>query len=115
MYILFDTERLRSVMENLVRNAVESSTEDSKIEINTFADKRTVTVCVLDRGGGISEEIRKHLFDPFFTTKVRGSGIDLSISKRFAEAAGGSIEFVERKGGGTKARLVLKKYYAGLH
>jgi len=109
IYILFDRDRLRSIIENLIQNAAESCNGDSKIEIKVKRDKKTVTISVLDRGSGISPEVRAHLFEPFFTTKAQGSGIGLSISRRFAEAAGGRIELISRHGGGTEARVTLKR------
>lgn len=109
VYILFDSDRLRSILENLIQNAAESGEESLEVEIRVQADKKTVTISVLDRGSGIPEEIGKHLFDPFFTTKVNGSGIGLSISKRFIEASGGRIELINRKGGGTEARITVKR------
>ncbi|RKX86832.1 MAG: hypothetical protein DRP57_00530 [Spirochaetes bacterium] len=109
IYILFDRERLRSIIENLIQNAAESCDGGSRIEIKVKTDKKTVTISVLDRGSGISPEIRAHLFEPFFTTKAQGSGIGLSISRRFVEAAGGRIELISRHGGGMEARVTLKR------
>jgi len=109
-YVSFDPDRLRSVIENLVKNAIESgagSGEDAVVRITKT--KNLVTVSVLDRGPGIDPDIEKKVFDPFFTTKTTGSGIGLAISKRFVEAANGIISLSPREGGGTEAKIVLKR------
>jgi len=115
--VRMDPERLRSVLENLVRNAIESGTEGSgadgvSIEARVCGSG-SVVVDVLDRGSGLSAEAAARLFDPFFTTKSRGTGIGLSICRRFAEAAGGSVALEQRTGGGCRARLSLPAADAG--
>ena len=108
--ITFDPELLRSVVENLVRNAHESYDEESAdrpVEVELFHEKGHVVISVLDRGRGIPPDLSEKVFDPFFTDKVHGSGVGLSISRRFVEAAGGTLTLAERRGGGTEARVTL--------
>jgi len=111
-----DKDRLRSAFENLIRNALESGGPPENIDVSiTPAVKNggksgRVTVCVLDRGKGIAKEDMGRLFDLFFTRKSMGSGIGLSICKRFVEAAGGSIRLENREEGGAAARVVLPVY-----
>ena len=66
-----------------------------------------VVLSVLDRGKGIPPGRAEELFDPFVTDKIGGSGIGLSISRRFVEAAGGSLRLLPREGGGAEARVTL--------
>ncbi len=107
--VSFDRERLRSVIENLVRNGLESDTSGGPVEVQLAPAKGGVTLSVLDRGGGVERKDRERVFDPFFTTKLNGSGIGLAITRRFVEAAGGSIGLFPREGGGTEARVTLRK------
>jgi two-component system sensor histidine kinase HydH len=109
--IVIDADRARSVFENLLKNAVESSsTRDPQVEVRITTDKRNfVHIYVMDRGDGISVEDSKKIFDPFFTTKIHGSGIGLSISQQFVKARGGNIRLYPRDGGGTVAEVVLPK------
>lgn len=110
--IRFDRQRLRSVLGNLLNNALESqdaSTEQEPVEIFVSALKGKIEIAVLDRGEGISEEKADKIFDPFYTSKINGSGVGLSISKRFVEAAGGRLSVQNRKGGGSEARIVLPR------
>jgi signal transduction histidine kinase len=108
--IRFDRQRLRSVLENLISNALESeeaSTTRKPVEIAVCASRSRVEIAVLDRGEGIPEEAGDKIFDPFYTGKTSGSGVGLSISKRFVEAAGGELRVRNRKEGGTEAIIVL--------
>jgi len=102
-----DPQRLRSVLENLINNALESG--DGEVEVSCGAQRNRAEVAVLDRGAGIPPEVRAKVFDPFFTSKTKGSGIGLAIARRFVEAAGGEIELEDRTGGGTAARVLLPR------
>jgi signal transduction histidine kinase len=122
--VSFDPDRLRSVLENLIANARESMAadgadpagepaaprEDRRVEVRLQRLKGRAILSILDRGRGLPAGWRKEeLFDPFFTTKTRGSGIGLSLCRRFVEEAGGRIELLERSGGGVEARITLKE------
>ena len=102
-----DPERLRSIVENLVRNALESGgrTEDIRIRLDGDADRARLEI--LDRGRGIEGANVDRLFDPFYTTKSSGSGIGLAVSRRFARAAGGEVVIETREGGGARSLLFL--------
>jgi two-component system sensor histidine kinase HydH len=105
--VSMDPERLRSVLENLLRNAIEAGGPEEAISIEAGSHEGAVRIDVLDRGTGLAPEAKARLFDPFFTTKSRGTGIGLSICERFVAAAGGRISLEPREGGGCRARLVL--------
>ncbi len=134
--VRFDRQRLRSVLENLINNALESveqlraagpagrEAEDppagpespetvkalpAPVEIAISAAKSRVEISVLDRGEGIPGELLQKIFDPFYTSKTSGSGVGLAIAKRFVEAAGGGLSLQNRKGGGTEATIVLNR------
>jgi two-component system sensor histidine kinase HydH len=105
-----DPDLLRSVVENLVRNARESYPDGDgrrEIELALTREKALLVVTVKDRGKGIPPELREKVFDPFFTDKVQGSGVGLSLSRRFIDAAGGTVTLQARDGGGTEARVTL--------
>ncbi|HTP57738.1 MAG TPA: ATP-binding protein [Spirochaetia bacterium] len=108
--VSMDPDLLRSVVENLVRNASESYPDGDgsrEIELSLRREKSVAVITVKDRGKGISAELREKVFDPFFTDKVQGSGVGLSLSRRFVEAANGTITLQARSGGGTEARVTL--------
>jgi two-component system sensor histidine kinase HydH len=115
--IRMDAERARSVFENILRNAMESGGPAEAVGVRierVGGSGKTgrggggiVAVSVFDRGRGIAPADRERIFDPFFTSKSAGTGIGLSISKRFVEAAGGRIETEDREGGGLVVRVLL--------
>ena len=108
-YVMFDEVRARSVFENLMKNASESTVDrnpDVEVEVSR-GRKKSVEIEIRDRGDGLPKELTETLFDPFFTTKTKGSGIGLSISRQFVVAAEGKLSLESRNGGGTVARVVL--------
>jgi two-component system sensor histidine kinase HydH len=111
--VLADPDRLRSVLENLIRNALESGSPPQNIEASLRGGAKfggRIIISILDRGKGIAKEDQSRLFDLFFTRKSRGTGIGLSICKRFVDAAGGSISLENREGGGAEARVILSEF-----
>ena len=110
LFVRFDRERLRSVLDNLIRNAIESTVDSSPVQVIAEASSaREATVRILDRGAGIAADQRTRVFDPFYTTKSKGSGIGLAICRRFVAAAGGTLELRPRADGGTEAVVTLPR------
>lgn len=110
VYAEADPEKLRSVVENLVGNALEANEEagsEEEVTLSLLREEGAAAISVCDRGSGIPEEISERVFDPFFTTKTQGSGVGLAISRRFVEATGGSLTFAPRQGGGTCFTIML--------
>ncbi|MBN2546906.1 MAG: HAMP domain-containing histidine kinase [Spirochaetes bacterium] len=111
-YIInFDTDRLRSIIENIILNAIESSKEantDSPVIINVIKEKDYIIISVLDSGIGLKTCDKEKLFDAFYTTKINGSGIGLAMVKRFIEASDGSVKIVQKKEGGVEVKLKVK-------
>jgi two-component system sensor histidine kinase HydH len=115
--ILMDSDRARSVFENILRNALESGGPEMALKVliarsgsGSGKGANRILITVLDRGKGIPPAELKRVFDPFFTRKGTGTGIGLSISKRFTEAAGGELILENREGGGIAARITLPEY-----
>ncbi len=110
--ILFDKDRLRSVLENLLKNAVESCEgRDPQVEVEITLDRKNIYhIFIRDRGDGIKKGDTEKLFDPFYTTKIHGSGIGLSISRQFLRARGGDIKLYPRTGGGSVAEVTISKF-----
>ena len=118
--VFMDSERARSVFENIVRNALESGSAENAIGASirrhsagssgNSGDNSIVVISIYDRGRGIAEGDLKRVFDPFFTSKSAGTGVGLSIGKRFVEAAGGTIVIENREGGGVMVSVALKEY-----
>ena len=103
----FDREKIRQVVINLLKNAMEASAEGGKINLNISADKSNFTIRVEDEGKGIPPGEIEKIFKEFYTTKSEGSGLGLSISKRIVDAHGGKIYFDPKVKKGATAVVVL--------
>ena len=105
LMIRMDHERFRSVIENILTNALESGSKAEDISIRLRPQGRKAVIIVQDRGRGIPDEEYQKLFNPFFTTKSKGSGGGLSIVKSFMEAVDGKICIRSEMGIGTEVCL----------
>ena len=92
-----DSKRLRQVIHNLVKNAIEAleQREDPRILVATRLvedeDTPSVELFVEDNGQGIQPDLIGRLFDPYVTSKTKGTGLGLSIVKKIIEEHGGII------------------------
>lgn len=107
-----DRTRIRQVILNLMSNAVRF-TEVGGITITVTRQDQQVLVSVSDTGPGIAPEDAGRIFEPFWQgTKPLwrdkgGSGLGLSISKRFVELHGGRMWFESKPGIGTSFFFTL--------
>ena len=97
--------RIRSVIINLITNAVHAMKDGGEITIkakNEF-DRKGFSFQVIDTGEGIPQNIITKIFDPFFTTKEvgKGSGLGLSITYGIMEQHSGNISVSSEVGKGT--------------
>ncbi|MBL6458230.1 response regulator [Belnapia sp. T6] len=112
--LLGDADQLHQVLANLITNAkqaLEHQPGPRHLRIAARAGYDAVEISVADNGPGIAAELRGRIFDPFFTTKPVGTGIGLAVSRRIADAHGGSLTLAEGDGG---ARFILRLPRAGL-
>jgi two-component system nitrogen regulation sensor histidine kinase GlnL len=118
--VLGDAEKLKQVVLNLVRNALDAvqGRPEPVVQFETAvaplrvrqASGRTrplVRMSVQDNGPGIPEAMLGRLFTPFATSKPAGTGLGLAISRRIVEAHGGRIEVKNRSSGGAEANVYL--------
>jgi len=107
--LLGDAAQLEQLLINLLHNAVDASLETGGgVAVGWRELSDCVELYVQDEGHGIMNPT--NLFVPFFTTKPGGSGIGLTLSRQIAEAHGGSLSLMNRKGRrGCEALLRLPK------
>jgi signal transduction histidine kinase len=67
----------------------------------------SVQLLVADTGPGIDAAGLDSIFDPFYTTKEHGLGLGLAISRKLAQAHGGTLSMESRPGAGATFRLQL--------
>ena len=114
LYVLADVVRIREVLVNLLGNAVKFTKDGGKITLDISSypgadEKHIITRYVVrDNGIGMSEEFQKKLFDPFSQeddanarTQYKGTGLGMSITKKYVDMMGGSIAVESKKGVGS--------------
>jgi PAS domain S-box-containing protein len=90
--LMADGSQLQQVFLNLLENAAQHSPKGTEIQfVLSIPKKRTVRICIADKGTGILEENLQKVFEPFFTTRERGNGLGLSIVKNTVQALGGEV------------------------
>jgi len=104
-----DFHEIQQVLLNLLRNALESSTESQSVEVHTYdVSVSEVAISVRDFGTGIDPENLTRVFDPFFTFgKERGTGLGLSVSYGIVNRHGGRIEVESTLEQGAKFTVFL--------
>ncbi|MCW3990202.1 MAG: PAS domain S-box protein [Candidatus Bathyarchaeota archaeon] len=109
MNVTLDNVKMRRVMDNLIRNAIEAMEDGGRLTISAREAKDEIVIEVTDTGIGILETEMKNLFKPFYTTKPSGIGLGLTYCKRTVEAHKGIIELESKAGEGTKITISMPK------
>ena len=108
-----DVGRMRQILHNLLRNAIEALelSDDGRIDLVVRAiDHRGVPmieIVVEDNGPGFQTGTLTQVFDPYVTTKPKGTGLGLAIVKKLVEEHAGTIDADNRSVGGASIRIRL--------
>jgi nitrogen fixation/metabolism regulation signal transduction histidine kinase len=108
-----DAGRLRQVLHNLLRNAVEATEHQTEAHVGIStrrvhgADADLVEIKVVDNGPGFSSDIVDQAFDPYVTSKPKGTGLGLAIVKKLVEEHGGQISARNREQGGAEISILI--------
>jgi nitrogen fixation/metabolism regulation signal transduction histidine kinase len=108
-----DIGRVRQILHNLVRNAVEAleNTDDGQIDVHVSVAEidhiEIMQIKVEDNGPGFEESSLGHVFDPYVTTKPKGTGLGLAIVKKLVEEHVGSIRAFNSSTGGAVINIRL--------
>jgi two-component system NtrC family sensor kinase len=105
--VLFDYDKIKQVIINLLLNAMAAQPSDGEIEISTEKNRDQVCMCVSDNGTGIPPSDLERVFEPFFTTKLEGTGLGLANSKRIIDQHGGEMRIESILGQGTKVTIEI--------
>jgi len=89
---VFDGEKIRQVLLNLLRNALSATPGGGSITVTTGVAAERVVLRVSDTGQGIDVADIGLVFEPFFTRSRGGTGLGLSITQRIVEEHHGTIE-----------------------
>ncbi|MGD0939907.1 MAG: ATP-binding protein [Terracidiphilus sp.] len=102
-----DRRAVRSILENLLSNAIRYTPPEGEILLAAEEIKDFVQFTVRDTGRGIEAERLSTIFDRFSTFSERGSGLGLALGRRLVESLGGQIAVESRLGHGTTFRFTL--------
>ena len=105
---------LRSAVENIVRNAVRHTREDTAVEVAMRAGAPDrVVIAVRDHGSGVPDELLPHIFQPFYRLGAArdrhtgGVGLGLTIAHRTLKLHDGTVRAANVAGGGLVVELTL--------
>lgn len=107
-----DADRLRQILHNLIKNAIEASASAGEVRIRIEtqlvreSSRDLVEVRTRDFGRGLPENMAEDIFDPHVTTKTKGSGLGLAIVKKIVEEHGGTVWAENQAQGG--ASVVMR-------
>jgi signal transduction histidine kinase/ActR/RegA family two-component response regulator len=112
-HVLADRQRLKQVLLNLLSNAVKYNRVGGTVVVGCEEVGERVRVKVTDTGPGISAANVGRLFVPFerlgaAATEVEGTGIGLALSRRLAEAMGGTLDVDSSEGEGSTFWIELQ-------
>jgi len=117
--IVGNRELLRRALENVMRNAIRYSPEQSTVDVSLVEDSDAANIAVRDYGPGVPEGTLTRIFDPFFRVEEArdalggGSGLGLSIAKRAVHVHHGTIT-AENASPGLRVQISVPLFKAAM-
>jgi signal transduction histidine kinase len=108
-----DPERMRQVLANLLRNALEASPTTGRVLVSVQVERGELVFGIRDHGKGIRVQDLERIFEPFYTTRARGTGLGLPIARRLVSLHGGSITAENAPEGGARFLIRLPAVIPG--
>jgi signal transduction histidine kinase len=102
-----DERKVRQVVLNLLSNAVKFTPEGGRVDVQAVLEDSVVKISVSDTGAGIAPEDQAKIFEAFsqvgtdLTRKHEGTGLGLTLTRRFVELHGGEMSVVSAVGKGS--------------
>ena len=113
--VLADPRGLRTVLGNILQNAVTFSPQGGEVRINVELTSRNAEISISDQGEGIPKGDAARLLRPFqqgentLTRTSEGAGLGLPIAQLYCSAMGGALRLESRPGNGLTAIISLKR------
>lgn len=115
MTVRGDEEGLRTILSNLIDNAIKYTTTGGEVFVRCQENDETVSLEVQDSGIGIAEKEQVRIFERFYrvdrarSREMGGTGLGLSIVKNLTQAFGGSVSVHSEPGRGSTFRITLPR------
>ena len=107
--MVIDEGKIRQAITNLIDNAIKY-TPKGKITVSLSADKKNISLTIIDTGIGIKKEDLPNLFKKYSRgstgQQIKGTGLGLYVAKMMAEAHHGKIT-AESRGEGKGSKMIL--------
>jgi signal transduction histidine kinase len=100
-----DQDKLKQVLLNLCKNAVEAMPNGGTLTVRAENSGPHVSIEVSDTGVGIPYGM--NVLEPFVTTKTEGTGLGLSIVRQIVNAHSGMLNYTSTPGQGTTFTVLL--------
>lgn len=102
-----DEQKIKQVLINLIKNALEAMDQPGYITIKISKSDAMAVITIEDQGSGIPVDMIDRVTEPFYTTKPKGSGLGLLICKRIIEGHSGFLKIKSKEGVGTTCEIAL--------
>ncbi len=103
-----DGDQVRQVVWNLLKNAIEASPTDSRVDVRVVGDDAGATLVeIQDQGQGIAADERARLFETFWSGRVHGVGLGLALVKQIVDAHHATIDVESEPGKGATFRVTF--------
>lgn len=106
-HIQADRRAVRTILDNLVGNALRFSPGGSEVILEAEEHKGFIQFTVRDSGPGITADRLSHIFDRFSSFSDGGTGLGLALARRLVESLGGQISVESRLGHGATFHFTL--------
>lgn len=106
-----DEELFKSLLYNIIENAVKASPKGEQVKLNAAICGENVVISVTDNGIGMTDEQIKRVFEPFYmadksrSRKAGGAGLGLSLCAEIAKLHGAFIEIKSAPNAGTSVKI----------
>jgi signal transduction histidine kinase len=116
--VVADERKFKQILVNLLSNAVKFTPDGGRVDVRAAREPGGFVVAVRDTGIGIAPEDQQAVFEEFrqvgrdYTTKHEGTGLGLTLARRFVELHGGTIRVDSEVGKGAVFTFTIPTFPA---